>query len=140
MPNPIPVSEAVAIAEALAPYQPRFYEEPLAYTNLDGYAELRARSSIPIAASESLCSLDQFHQLISRSCVHVIQPDIGFVGRLQETVRVVHHAEASNVSTAITRVRRWVHRSRLRCILPLLPIRSNGASKSRRPARFSGRS
>ena len=31
----------------------------------------------------------------------MIQPDIGFVGGLQETVRVVHHAEASNLSTAI---------------------------------------
>ncbi|MBE7537721.1 MAG: mandelate racemase/muconate lactonizing enzyme family protein [Opitutaceae bacterium] len=101
VPNPIPVSEAVAIAEALAPYRLRFYEEPLAYTNIDGYVELRNRSQIPIAGGESLCGLDQFHDLIARGCVHVIQPDIGFVGGLQETVRVVHHAEASNLSTAI---------------------------------------
>jgi L-alanine-DL-glutamate epimerase-like enolase superfamily enzyme len=31
----------------------------------------------------------------------MVQPDIGFVGGLQETVRVVHHAEAYNLSTAI---------------------------------------
>lgn len=101
VPNPIPVSEAVAIAEALAPFRLRFYEEPLAYTNLDGYVELRARSQIPVAGGESLCGLDQFHGLIARGGVHMIQPDIGFVGGLQETVRVVHHAEASNLSTAI---------------------------------------
>lgn len=101
VPNPIPVSEAVAIAEALAPYRLRFYEEPLAYTNLDGYVELRARSQIPIAGGESLCGLDQFHSLIARAGVHMIQPDIGFVGGLHETVRVVHHAEAANMSTAI---------------------------------------
>jgi L-alanine-DL-glutamate epimerase-like enolase superfamily enzyme len=95
------VSEAVAIAEALAPYRLRFYEEPLAYTNLDGYSELRARSPIPIAGGESLCGLDQFHSLIARHGVHVIQPDLGFVGGLQETVRVIHHAEASNLSTAL---------------------------------------
>ena len=101
VPNPIPVSEAVAIGEALAPYRLRFYEEPLAYTNLDGYVELCARSPIPVAGGESLCGLDQFHGLIARGGVHMIQPDIGFVGGLQETVRVVHHAEASNLSTAI---------------------------------------
>lgn len=101
VPNPIPVSEAVAIAEALAPHRLRFYEEPLAYTNLDGYCELRARSRIPIAGGESLCGLDQFHPLITRQAVHVIQPDLGFVGGLQETVRIIHHAEAYNLSTAI---------------------------------------
>lgn len=100
-PNPIPVSEAVAIAEALAPHRLRFYEEPLAYTNLDGYRELRARSPIPIAGGESLCGLDQFHALISQQGVNIIQPDLGFVGGLQETIRVIHHAEASNLSTAI---------------------------------------
>lgn len=101
VPNPIPVSEAVAIAEALAPYRLRFYEEPLAYTNLDGYCELRSRSRIPIAGGESLCGLDQFHPLIARQGVHVIQPDLGFVGGLAETVRIIHHAEAFNLSTAI---------------------------------------
>ncbi len=101
VPNPIPVSEAVAIAETLAPFRLRFYEEPLAYTNIDGYCELRARSQIPIAGGESLCGLDQFHALIARGGVHMIQPDIGFVGGLQETVRIIHHAEASNLSTAI---------------------------------------
>ena len=101
VPNPIPVSEAVAIAEALAPHRLRFYEEPLAYTNLDGYCELRARSRIPIAGGESLCGLDQFHPLITRQGVHLIQPDLGFVGGLQETVRVIHHAEAFNLGTAI---------------------------------------
>lgn len=101
VPNPIPVSEAVAIAEALAPYRLRFYEEPLAYTNLDGYCELRARSRIPIAGGESLCGLDQFHPLIARGGVHLIQPDLGFAGGLQETVRIVHHAEAYNLGTAI---------------------------------------
>ncbi|MEO6001702.1 MAG: mandelate racemase/muconate lactonizing enzyme family protein [Opitutus sp.] len=101
VPNPIPVSEAVAIAERLAPFRLRFYEEPLAYTNLDGYAELRARSRIPIAGGESLCGLDQFHPLIARQAVHLIQPDLGFVGGLGETVRIVHHAEAFNLGTAI---------------------------------------
>jgi L-alanine-DL-glutamate epimerase-like enolase superfamily enzyme len=101
VPNPIPVSEAVAIADTLAPYRLRFYEEPLAYTNLDGYCELRARSRIPIAGGESLCGLDQFHPLIAGRGVNLIQPDLGFVGGLLETTRIIHHAEAYNLGTAI---------------------------------------
>lgn len=101
VPNPIPVSEAISIADTLAPFRLRFYEEPLAYTNLDGYGELRDRSKIPIAGGESLCGLDQFHPLIARQGVHVIQPDLGFAGGLAETQRIIHHAEGFNLSTAI---------------------------------------
>lgn len=101
VPNPIPVAEAVGIADTLAPFRLRFYEEPLAYANLEGYAELRARSRIPIAGGESLCGLDQFHPLIAGRGVNLIQPDLGFVGGLQETVRIIHHAEAHHLGTAI---------------------------------------
>lgn len=101
VPNPIPVTEAVAVAETLTPYRLRFYEEPLAYTNVEGYAELRERSRIPIAGGESLCGLDQFTPFIAGRGLNLIQPDIGFVGGLQETIRVMHHAEAYNLGTAI---------------------------------------
>jgi L-alanine-DL-glutamate epimerase-like enolase superfamily enzyme len=33
--------------------------------------------------------------------LHVVQPDVGFVGGLHETLRIIHHAEASNIKTAI---------------------------------------
>lgn len=101
VPNPIPVAEAIALAEAIAPYRPRFYEEPLAYTNLEGYRDLRAASTVPIAGGESLCGLDQFHTLIAGRAVDLIQPDVGFVGGIGETVRVMHHAEAHNLRTAL---------------------------------------
>lgn len=101
VPHPIPVSEAAAIADTLGPFRLRFYEEPLAYTNLDGYSELRARSPIPIAGGESLCGLDQFHPLISRHGVNLIQPDVGFAGGIGETLRIIHHAEGFNLGTAI---------------------------------------
>jgi hypothetical protein len=50
VPNPIPASEAIQIADALTRFRLRFYEEPLAYNDVDGYSALRARSCIPIAA------------------------------------------------------------------------------------------
>lgn len=100
-PNSIPVSEAVAIADALSRFRLRFYEEPLAYTNLEGYCELRNQSSIPIAGGESLAAMEQFHPFIQRKAVDLIQPDLGFVGGLSETVQLIHHAEAFNAGAAL---------------------------------------
>lgn len=101
VPNPIPASEAIEIANALAPFRLRFYEEPLAYTDIEGYRELRARSRIPIAGGESLCGLDQFHPLIAQKGVHLVQPDLGFVGGILETLRILHHGQAYNIGAAI---------------------------------------
>ena len=94
-PHPISVSEAVEIAHAMAPYRLRFYEEPLAYTDLDSYVELRRQSRIPIAGGESMCGLDGFHHLIARNGVHLIQPDVGFAGGLAETQRIIHHCRSA---------------------------------------------
>src|SRR4029077_11157364 len=51
--HPIPATEALEIAEALAPLRLRFYEEPLAFTDMEGYRYMRERSRIPIAAGEN---------------------------------------------------------------------------------------
>lgn len=96
-----PITEALEMVEALAPFRLRFYEEPLAYTNLQGYAELAARSRIPIAGGESLSGMDQFDAFISKRALHMIQPDVGFAGGPTEVLKIVHHAEANNIHTAI---------------------------------------
>jgi L-alanine-DL-glutamate epimerase-like enolase superfamily enzyme len=100
-PDPIPVQEAIEIAQVLAPYRLVFYEEPLAYTDVAGYCELRSRSRVPIAGGESLCGVDQFHPFIAGRGVHIVQPDLGFVGGIAETIKILHHAAAHGISAAI---------------------------------------
>ena len=41
------------LADALAPYDPLFYEEPLRYDDPEGYADLRRRTRVPIAGGET---------------------------------------------------------------------------------------
>jgi L-alanine-DL-glutamate epimerase-like enolase superfamily enzyme len=101
VPNPIPVSEAVQTAAALGDFRLRFYEEPLSYSDPEGYAELRSRSPIPIAGGESLSGLDQFQTFLSKNGFDIVQPDLGFVGGLGETQRIIHAAEGQGVQTAI---------------------------------------
>jgi len=99
--NPIPLTEAVEIADVVAPYRLQFYEEPLAYTNLDSYTSLCRSSRVPIAGGESLCGVSEFHQIIANEAVHMVQPDLGYAGGLYESLRIIHHAEGFNLNAAL---------------------------------------
>ena len=55
-------------------------ETPLWADDIAGYAELSARSPVPIAAGEWLATRHEFAELIDRGGVQVVQPDIGRVG------------------------------------------------------------
>ena len=48
---------ALAVLDAVAPYGLVFFEEPLAYHDLTGYAELGRRSAVPVAGGEQLCDV-----------------------------------------------------------------------------------
>jgi galactonate dehydratase len=99
--HPIPATEALEIAETLAPYRLRFYEEPLSFTDIEGYRYMRERSRIPIAAGENFNGIERFHQWLANGALHVVQPDVGLVGGIRETVRVIEHAQAFHATTAI---------------------------------------
>ncbi|MBA3484851.1 MAG: mandelate racemase/muconate lactonizing enzyme family protein [Pirellulales bacterium] len=101
VPDPIAVQEAIEISHAVAPYRLVFYEEPLPYGDVAGYCELRSRSRVPIAGGESLSGVDQFHPFIAGRGVHLVQPDLGYVGGIGETVKIAHHAAAHGISAAI---------------------------------------
>jgi L-alanine-DL-glutamate epimerase-like enolase superfamily enzyme len=101
VPEPIGVEEAIEIAGAVAPYRLAFYEEPLSYNDIAGYCELRQRSRVPIAGGESLCGVEQFHPFIAGRGLHLVQPDLGFVGGIGETVKILHHAEGHGIAAAI---------------------------------------
>ena len=65
-----------------------FVETPLPVDDLEGYARLSQEQGIPIAAGEWLTTRHEFLDLMDRGKVSVVQPDIGRVGGLTETMRV----------------------------------------------------
>jgi L-alanine-DL-glutamate epimerase-like enolase superfamily enzyme len=101
VPDPVGVEEAVEIAGALAEFRLAFYEEPLSYADVDGYRELRTRSRMPIAGGESLSGVEQFHPFIAGRGVHLVQPDVGYVGGIAETLNVFVHAAAHGIGGAV---------------------------------------
>lgn len=64
----------------IAPYGIGWYEEPLAPQDWKGYAELRPRSSVPIATGEALYEAFDMRRLIDGRLADVVQPDLALCG------------------------------------------------------------
>jgi L-alanine-DL-glutamate epimerase-like enolase superfamily enzyme len=88
------VKSALERATRLAPLQIGWLEEPLSPDDLDGYAELCARSPVPIAGGELEATRWGFEELIRRG-LHVIQPDVAICGGLSVARQASALAERS---------------------------------------------
>jgi L-rhamnonate dehydratase len=88
------VPSALAWAGRLASFQIGWLEEPLSQDDLQGYADLCARSPVPIACGEGEVTRWGFEELIERG-VHVIQPDVAICGGLTVAVQASALADAA---------------------------------------------
>lgn len=70
-----------------------FLETPIWTDHLDEYAKLARSTSIPLAAGEWLATHWEFQELIDKSGVSVVQPDVGRVGGFTEAKKVCDMAE-----------------------------------------------
>lgn len=91
---------ALECARAIEPYGIHWIEEPLPPGDLRGYAELRARSPIPLAAGEAHHTMRDFKALIDGRCIDIVQPSVPGVGGLTEARRIASLAQASNLRVA----------------------------------------
>ena len=87
--------QALARAEAFAPYDVFWLEEPLGPWDMAGYGRLSAASPIPIAAGEAIALPGEYEQLLQVGGVQVVQPDLGRVGGLTAGQRIAAAASAT---------------------------------------------
>ena len=92
--------KALQLANALAPYDPLFYEEPLRPEYIPAWARLRSQMQVPLATGESLYSRFEFLDLIAAQGADIIQPDICACGGLLEMRKIAAIAEAHYVTVA----------------------------------------
>ncbi len=97
------IDTTVRMAEALAPFNLQFLEEPIAPDDLDGYAELVKRVKIPIAGGEHEYTTGGFKELIDRKLHSVLQPDINWCGGLTTVVEVYRLAKAAGLKVILHR-------------------------------------
>ena len=92
------LAEAARLAQLLEPYSIGWFEEPLSPEDYEGYAELRTRTTIPIAGGESEYLLAGFRHLLADRCVDIAQPDICGAGGLTECKRIAALARAFQIN------------------------------------------
>lgn len=92
--------QAMQLGNALAPYDPLFFEEPLRPENFEAWGELKRGLQCTLATGESLYSRHEFLRLLQVRGADIIQPDICVVGGLSEMRRIATLAEAHFVTVA----------------------------------------
>jgi D-galactarolactone cycloisomerase len=90
-------ADALRLGRALEPYNLRWYEEPVAPEDIDGYAEMRQKLSMPIAGGENEHTLFGFRALIGAGAVDIAQPDLGSCGGISAGKHIIALAHAHGV-------------------------------------------
>ena len=93
-------TQAIQLGNALAPYDPLFYEEPIRPENFEAWGELKRGLNCTLATGESLYSRFEFLRLLQVRGCDIIQPDICVVGGITEMLQINALAQAHMVSIA----------------------------------------
>lgn len=91
---------ALELADAVKPYRPLFFEEPLRPENIAAMSRLHQKIGIPIATGEMLVTKYQFRDLISAGAADILQPDLLLCGGLLEAKKIAAMAEAEYLTVA----------------------------------------
>ena len=91
---------ALQLANALAPYDPLFYEEPLRPEHIPQWSRLRAQMPVPLATGESLYGRFEFLDLMNGQGADIIQPDVCICGGLLEMRKIAAIAKAHYITVA----------------------------------------
>ena len=76
-------------------------EEPLFVEDLDGHAQLRASSQVPIALGENLHTRFAFQDYIVRGAVDILQPDVARAGGISEVIEIGALAEKHGLPVSL---------------------------------------
>lgn len=90
---------AVRMAQAIAPSQPLWFEEPIPPDNFPALREVAQHSTTPIATGERLTTRSEFAQALTHGA-QILQPALGRAGGLWEAKKIATLAEAHNAQIA----------------------------------------
>jgi galactonate dehydratase len=91
---------AKQLVRLLEPLRPLFIEEPLLSENLEGLADIKSQTSIPIALGERLYSRWDFKPILAQGLADIVQPDLSHAGGISEVRRIAAMAEAYDIAVA----------------------------------------
>ena len=91
---------ALLLEDALGPYRPGWFEEPLPFENPDAMIALQRQMRTPIATGERLLGRFEFRRLLEQGGCRIIQPDIMHGGGFTELRKVAAMADTYYVPVA----------------------------------------
>ncbi len=93
-------SGAIRLGQALEPYLPLWFEEPIPPDNLLDFAQVAQAVRIPIATGERLTTKAEFATLLRTGGAAILQPALGRSGGILETKKIAAMAEAFGAQIA----------------------------------------
>lgn len=91
---------AIRIAEALAPYDTYWHEDPMKMDSLGDLRRYAERSRAPVCASETLGSRWAFRDLLETGAAGIVMLDLSWCGGLSEARKIAAMAEAWHLPIA----------------------------------------
>ncbi|MFI6295558.1 mandelate racemase/muconate lactonizing enzyme family protein [Nonomuraea sp. NPDC050790] len=84
---------AQQLVRELEPFDLGWFEEPLPWTHIERYAELRQRATMPISGGEHFHNRYEYARLFATGAVDVIQPDLSMAGGFTEVRKLAAQAD-----------------------------------------------
>lgn len=91
---------AIRLGQALEPYSPLWYEEPIPPDNLLEFQKVAQAVRIPLATGERMTTKAEFATLLRTGGAEILQPALGRAGGIWEMKKVAAMAEAFNAQIA----------------------------------------
>lgn len=91
---------AIRLGQALEPYSPLWYEEPVPPDAVEQMAQVARSVRIPIATGERLTTKAEFAPILRAGAAAILQPALGRSGGIWETKKIAAMAEVYNAQMA----------------------------------------
>jgi L-alanine-DL-glutamate epimerase-like enolase superfamily enzyme len=91
---------AIRLGQAIAPYQPLWFEEPVPPDAIGEMAKVATAQPIPVATGERLTTKAEFAPVLRSGAATILQPALGRSGGIWETKKIAILAEVYNAQIA----------------------------------------
>ncbi|MEW9920830.1 mandelate racemase/muconate lactonizing enzyme family protein [Marimonas sp. MJW-29] len=91
---------AIRLGQALEPYSPLWFEEPVPPDNIAEMAKVASAVRIPVATGERLTTKAEFAPVLRAGAATILQPALGRAGGIWEMKKVAAMAEVYNAQMA----------------------------------------
>lgn len=99
-PDPWDAKTAIGFARAIEPFDIAWLEEPCGGDDYEGYARVRAATSIPISGGETSFGVGEFMHFLRAGALDIVQPDACTSGGIVECQRIATAAAAHGLKVA----------------------------------------